>query len=96
MLMKILPVGASCSMQTDGQADLTKLTVVLHNLRTDLKAVYFRCIIISHIILEFLPRCIIHINCSPSTGSLLYLATSICYFNPLFHRACEQWLNIIH
>jgi len=54
------------------------------------KKVYFRCIIISRIILEFLPLCIIHINGSPSTDPLLYLATSICYFNPLFHRACEQ------
>jgi len=94
--MKLLPVGASCSIRTDGQTDMTKLTVVLHNLPTGLIAVYFRCIIISYIILEFLPRCIIHINGSPSTGSLLYLATSICYFNPLFHRACEQRLNIIH
>jgi len=88
--MKILSVRASCFMRTDGQTDMMKLAVVLYNLRTGLQPVDFRCIIISHIILVFLQRCIIHINGSPSTGSLLYLTNIMRYFNPLFHRACEE------
>jgi len=88
-------VGASCFVPKDGQTDMTKLTVVLHNLRKGLKTVDFRCTIILHIILVCLARCIIHVNGSASVlrdhyciWQLLCL-TSIPYFTVLV----KGWLS---
>ena len=38
--MKICPVAAECSMRTDGQTDMTKLTVAFRNFANALKILH--------------------------------------------------------